>query len=443
MLRPAVVLLAAALATAPGVARGDGLSPGDLARKPEAGHVTGFPLAAYSVDFGFGTGARVYYYWNGRRDDLRFATMPYVHRVFVQAFGSTGGIQYHWLDYDGPALFHSAFRPRSQLVFARDTSTNYFGAAAGSALRFPGAPDSFGSYDAYTAAQRRVVDGVAYTKYDKVDVLLPTWSASIERSFFNNHARVLAGFGVSYARVRDYTGKPVEALDAAGTATRAPQAPTRFREDCDAGRLVGCAGGRDNYLRIGASYDTRDFEPDPNRGVFVDAEIDVGTAALASEYDYVRGVIAARGYWSPIPDRADLVVAGRALALVQSEGTPFFTMAMIPFAEDPHYGLGGHRTMRGFRQNRFVDHVESAITGELRWTFARTKVRRQQLAFIAVPFVDVGRVFDRLRDVTLRGWRPSAGGAFRISWNLATLVTFDYGVSGEGTGFYVNFGHMF
>ena len=29
------------------------------------------PLAAYSTDIGFGAGARVYYYWNGRRDDRR------------------------------------------------------------------------------------------------------------------------------------------------------------------------------------------------------------------------------------------------------------------------------------------------------------------------------------------------------------------------------------
>jgi outer membrane protein assembly factor BamA len=164
---------------------------------------------------------------------------------------------------------------------------------------------------------------------------------------------------------------------------------------------------------------------------------------LGSEYTYLRGLAAVRGWWSPIPELADLVLAGRALIDVQSEGTPFFTMSQMPFTEDPHFGLGGHRTMRGFRQDRFVDHVMSAANVELRWTFARTTLKRQKLAFIVTPFLDLGRTFPSVSDLTLRGWFPSYGGAFRVSWNLATLVTFDYGICAESTGFYVNFGHTF
>jgi hypothetical protein len=35
------------------------------------------------------------------------------------------------------------------------------------------------------------------------------------------------------------------------------------------------------------------------------------------------------------------------------------------------------------------------------------------------------------------------GAVLRLSWNLATLVTVDYGISAEDAGLYVNFGHMF
>jgi hypothetical protein len=31
----------------------------------------------------------------------------------------------------------------------------------------------------------------------------------------------------------------------------------------------------------------------------------------------------------------------------------------------------------------------------------------------------------------------------RISWNLATIVTVDYGKSAEDAGLYVNFNHIF
>ena len=418
-------------------AHAERLSDDDLARKSEDGHVTGLPLAAYSVDFGFGGGARAYYFWNGKRSDPRFAETPYLHRVFLQVFASTRGVQFHWLDYDGPRIDETPYRPRMQLVIARNTDANYFGFDdRNRTLRFPGAAGTFDDYDDYVAAQRTIVNDVAYSKYDQFDILRPAAIASLERAFLGDRVRVLAGVGLSYARIRDYTGRSVEATG--GVAT---QAPTRFREDCDAGLLVGCSGGRDNYVRLGFAYDTRDFEPDPNRGVFIDAELDIGTVVLGSEFDYARMLVAARGFWSPFP--RDLVLAGRVMAVAQSASTPFFTMNVLPFTEDPRLGLGGHRTMRGFRQDRFVDHVMAAANAEVRWTFARTTIKRQKLAFIIAPFLDLGRSFDDLDALTLGGFRPSAGAAFRASWNLSTLGTFEYGISRESTGFYANFGHMF
>jgi hemolysin activation/secretion protein len=115
----------------------------------------------------------------------------------------------------------------------------------------------------------------------------------------------------------------------------------------------------------------------------------------------------------------------------------------LPFTEDFRNGLGGHRTLRGLRQNRLVGRAMAAVTGEVRWTVGRARIARQQLALIAVPFVDLGRSFDDAGALTVRDWRPSIGGAVRISWNLATLVTIDYGRSSEDAGLYINFGHIF
>jgi hypothetical protein len=437
----AVILVAAAVTTG----RADPLSPDDLARKNERGYVTGLPLAAFSTDIGFGIGARAYYYWNGTRDDPRFAVTPYLHRIFLQVFASTKGVQFHWLDYDAPKIFDSPYRVRSQLIFARNTNANYFGLgnAALAPLRFPGSPTAFDSYSDYIAAQQRASGGTAYTKYDQFDLLKPVFLASLERLFANDRIRVLGGVGFSYTRIRDYTGTQVDATDDTGAATTATMAPTRLREDCDAGKLVGCSGGRESFLRLGLSYDTRDFEPDPNRGVFIDVALDAATVALGSQFDYLRLLGAARGYWSPIPERADLVLAGRGLLELQSAGTPFFSLNSLPFTEDFRNGLGGHRTMRGYRQDRFVGRTMALLNGEVRWTFTRFKLANQKFALIVVPFVDYGRSFDSAAALTLRDWRVSYGGAFRISWNLATIITVDYGLSSEDTGLYINFNHIF
>jgi outer membrane protein assembly factor BamA len=430
-------LLALGLVVAASVARADRrLSEADLARKNEGGYVTAVPLAAYSVDFGYGAGARAYYYWNGHRDDPRFARTPYLLRTFLNVFATTEGLQYHWLDVDAPQVAHSDIRIRAQLILARNINSNYFGFddAGRGALHFPGAPGTFDHYADYAAAQRQVTDGETYAKYDQYDLLRPAMILTAEHSYLDRTVRVLGGVGFSYARIKDYTGTRID---------DAVEATTRLRTDCDREVLVGCHGGRDNVFRLGLAYDTRDFEPDPNSGVYADVSVEIGSVALGSEFNYVRGLFAVRGFYSPFPDRADLVLAGRVLTQIQSSGTPFYGMDVLPFTEDPRTGLGGHRTIRGYRQSRYVDHVMSAASAEIRWTFARTTIWRQKLAFILVPFVDAGHAFDGLGDIGVHDWRPSFGGAFRFSWNLATLGTFEYGKSPEGSGIYVNFGHMF
>lgn len=438
-----LVLVLVACMAAPALA--DRLSDDDLRRKNEGGYFTAVPLFAYSVDFGFGGGARGYYYWNGARTDPRFPFTPYLARLYLNIFTTTRGVQFHWIDLDVPRAFSSPYRIRAQLVLARNKFSNYFGfdEAGRGALQFPGSTQTYGSYSSYDAAQRRIAGGETYTRYDQFDQLRPIAIATIERTL-SEHTRVVGGFTLSHVRIRDYTGRPVDATAEDGTEVTAPEATTRLREDCDRGLLVGCTGGRDHTLRLGLVYDTRDFEPDPNHGAFVDLSVEVGTIAIGSQYDYVRAIAAARGYWSPFPDAADLVFAGRLFVELQSKGTPFFSMDIHPFVEDPRTGLGGHRTLRGYRQSRFVDHAMSAASGEIRWTFARTTIKRQKLAFIVAPFIDVGRAADDLAGLAhFARWRPTAGGAFRVSWNLATIGTLDYGFSDEGSGVYVNFGHMF
>jgi len=426
-------------------AYGQALSASDLARKNDGGYFTGLPLFSYSTDIGYGFGARAYYYWNGHRDDARFASTPYLYRVFLQAFVSTRGTQFHWLDFDAPRISDTPYRIRAQLIYQRNTSENYFGIGARTLqpLAFPGSARTFSSFSDYSAAEDAVTAGTTWSRYDEYDLTRPIGIASIERLVDDGRVRLLAGLGISYASINDYSGKQVDAVDANGNDVKATEGTTRLAADCAAGAIVGCAGGRDDFFRIAASYDTRDFEPDPNTGVFIDAELDAATVALASQYNYVRALFAARGYYSPIPDKADLVLAGRFTFVGQSNGAPFFSMDTFPYTDNPIAGLGGGRTLRGYRQDRFVGSVMTVANAEVRWTFAHASFWKQKFAFIAVPFFDIGRPFDNLGQLTFSDWKPSYGGALRISWNLATIASVDYGVSPEDTGLYINFNHIF
>lgn len=418
----------------------------DLARKKEGGYFTGLPLANYDHDTGFGFGARVYYYDDGDRKDPLFAYTPYLQRVFAQGFATTGGVQYHWLDYDAPSFLHSQFRVRASFEFQQNISQNYFGVGERSMapLSFPGAPGvNFAHASEYEGQQHGVYGGQqTYSLYDKYFGRRPQVAVALERNLFGGVVRALFGIGVSNVTLRQYTGKVIDADGATGTV-QAAEAPTRLATDCAAGRIVGCAGGWDNVFRLGLSIDTRDFEPDPNEGIYAELSTEYGLRGLGSDYAYARVMGSVRGFYSPIPKIADLVLAARGVYEIQTKGTPFTSMSNLPFIDDNHSGLGGYRTLRGYRDSRFVGPVIALTNYELRWTFTRFKVLDQTFGLIAVPFLDIGRVFDDVASTNFKDWKRTQGGGLRIAWNEATIIMIDYGFSDEDAGLYVNFNHIF
>lgn len=417
------------------------LDPADYEQKKEGGYITGLPLVNYDSNTGLGFGARGYYYFDGLRSDPLFAYTPYLYRVFLQAFFTTGGMQYHWLDIDARSIRGTPLQFRGQFIFQRNIDQHYFGIGAASRepLSWSGSSQRYEQFDDYQADLDRIDDsGQTHSRYDTYRLLQPMALLSVELPLLQGLVRPLLGLGVSYSQVDDYTGETVDVGD-----VRAPMGPTRLFEDCQAGRIVGCEGGWNNFLRLGLSFDTRDYDPDPNRGVFIDAALDIGTGLLGSEYDWVRVMLTPRAYISVLGDWADLVFATRATLQVQSQDSPFFGMNLIPYTEEPRTGLGGLRTLRGYKQDRFVGPVMTLFNAELRWTFVRFEALEQKLAMIAVPFVDFGSVYDRLGDLSLGGWKRDQGLALRASWNLATLITFEYAFSEEDSGFYVNFNHIF
>jgi outer membrane protein assembly factor BamA len=421
------------------------LTPEDLARKKEGWYVTGLPIFNYDPNTGFGFGARGYLFDDGKRTNDLFAYEPYRNRLFVQAFVSTGGLQYHVLDYDAPYFLGTSFRLRVELGYIRAQATPYFGRGESTMqpLTFMGRQySSFGVYqNALNQVQR---DGTTYALYDTVDAQRPYADLRLERQFLEGRLRLLGQLNFSYSVMRPTpAGTIVNATDSNGLPVQAPLHGSRLADDCARGGLIGCNGGWDNLVSLGVSYDTRDYEPDPNSGVFAEAVLQWATRALASQFDYVRFLGVLRGYYSPFPEWADLVLAARFAMELQSNGVPLTSEPIIPLLETFTLGLGGNRTMRGYRAMRFVGPQMAFANLELRWTFVRFTVASQNIGLILAPFFDTGRVWDRVDEISLQGWKYSAGTGLRISWNQATILMCDVGFSPEDWGIYFNFGHIF
>jgi hypothetical protein len=421
----------------------------DLQDKVEGGYFTGLPLANSDPDTGFGFGARAYYFNNGPRNDRMFEYTPYRDRLYGQAFITTNGYQFHTIDYDAPYLHDAPVRLRASAYFEKNIAANYFGVGARSMgrLAFPGSDSTFAQYSDYADALRQLrSDGTAFTRFDHYIVQRPVATATVERDFFGGIVRGLVGFTASYVAIDQWSGESVLANDAATgrSDVDARQAPTRLQQDCNAGLVRGCDGGFNNALKFGVAVDTRDFEPDPNSGFFVDFTTELAGRPIGSEFDWARATFSPRVYYSPFPKLTDLVIAGRFVGSVQTADTPFFAMPDLSFTDTNRQGLGGLRTLRGYKQNRFIGRVVALANLEVRWTFVEFKVtKRQHFALMAVPFFDVGRVFDSVDDFEFRRFRNGQGVGLRIAWNQATIIVADYGVSREGSSLYINFNHPF
>ena len=404
----------------------------------EGGHLEALPAFGYDPNVGTVLGAIAYYALDGAKADPLFAVTPYRHRIFAQAVFSTLGYQQHVLSYDGVYLGDAPYRLRAALVFERNINANYFGIGerALGPLAYGGRPHA--TFDAQTAAASELHDGVASPRYNHYRYTRPQATATLERDLLGGLLRLELGAIVQYVAIGRYDGTPTTGRDAAGNDVPAVHGPTLLGLDCAAGRIRGCSGGWNNLAKAGIALDTRDFEPDPNTGVFADAVVEWSSTAFGSRYRHVRATATARGYWSPAPDVADLVLAARLAYSVQTADAPFFTQGTLGGTDrDLDGALGGDYTLRGYRNNRFSGPVMALGNAELRWTLWKFRLRGQHFGLMLAPLLDVGRSFDRPR-LSPAQWRAAYGGALRVAWNHSSIIRLDVATSREDTGIYLD-----
>jgi len=416
-----------------------------LKDKREGRYITAVPAIGWDQQAGFNLGVVGFLFDNGTKDDPFFRTTPYRQQISVTALGTLSGLQRYGATLDQPNVFDGPYRLRADVQYAIDPLNNYFGIGRASMrdFNFPGAPGRFFStYDDYQDALQQEANGFAYTKYDLYESRETAFGVAVERDVFGGIVRPLIGVGVRYIDIRDFTGSRVDAEDS-GHDVRATEQPTRMHTDCQAGRITGCNGGFDNILKLGISLDTLDFEPDPYSGVLAQGVAEFSAKALGSDFDYQRLTLSTSGYHAIFPDLARLVLAGRALYSMQFGNVPFFSVPTLAFNTRDRRGLGGFDTMRGFVDRRFVGDSAVLLNTELRWSiFDGGYVLGQHLRPMLAPFVDGGRVFDGTQ-LRTDGWRADYGIGFRLIWNLATTVSFDYGISSEGQNFTMDLGYAF
>jgi hypothetical protein len=432
----------------------------ELAEKKEGIFVTGFPDFSSDPLNGIGLGGEGYVTYDGTRADPFFAYTPYRSRVTIAAFLTTKNQQMLEVGLDVPYLFDSPWRLRTVAEYANDPNQLYFGTTDASLrhLRslyparsaFVGMPTgSFGAYEDNLATVRAGGPGeaprVADNLYDYFRLRQALLNTSVERSIFHSLMRVVAGFEVGYVDITTYDGKSVSATDPTNGATvTVPNGTTRLTEQAAAGNVVGMGHGFVNIAQVGLVYDTRDFEPDPTRGIFAEVTNEVSVPAIGSRFAFDKVFGHVKGYAKLFAYGAQRLVLASRLGVGYTFGSaPFFEFQDEWSTEGSIEALGGFHTLRGYKQARFVSRMMTFGNLELRHRFARFSLLGQSFGLMVVPFVDTGGVFDRPSAIAFDHLRISEGAGLRVAWNQSTIVSFDYAVSEEDHQFFVALGHAF
>lgn len=415
------------------------LSDSDFAKKKEGGFITGLPLVNSDPNTGIGYGARVFYFYNGEKEDPLFRRTPYRHQVYAQFFQTTFGYQYHELNWDAPYIMNSLFRVRSAIVFEKNIWANYFGTGARTLnpLSFNGV--TYDKYAEYNTELRKISNGETNSAFNRYAFERPAAVAFFERDFFGGIVRPQFGVHIGRYNIRDLEGSKVQADGGEATSKQ-----TLLGIENAQGRVRGYNGGWHNLARVGLTIDTRDFEPDPNKGQMFEAIIETSNRAWGSEFNFTRYTVSERVFFSPFEKWVDLVVAGRAVYTQAVGDMPFYSLDQFSSTERIYQGaLGGLRSLRGYKASRFMATNMALANLELRWTMFDFTVAGQRFAPILVPFFDIGSAFDQPKDISRSVWRYSYGAGLRIAWNQATIIIVDYAMSKEDSNMFINFNHIF
>ncbi len=456
------------------------LSDERLKRKKEGYYVTGLPRFAYDPIQGFGFGIDAEIFNNGKKDDPFFGYTPYRHRYKVSIWAAENGKIAAKASVDIPYVFNTKWRFRSSFAFADNPNKLYFGMGERFMSPFDeapfngnspfygdhlnelrtvrpgmpiGVPDGMQDEDPDAMYSYRRMHYIHYRKY-ALDMVL-------ERTFLDGDLRVLGVLGFTHLNYTPYDFETLDdARDAEGNEISATSGITQITRDHYASvqndpdsywrrrNIMGYDGGLSIKFKAGVIYDTRDFEPDPFKGLLLEYGMGVTDQIIGSDFSYMRHMVQAQGFvplFSWGKDNLKSTLAARAaFSVIHGQDIFFREVFDVWSASQGRIGLlGGEDNLRGYKKFRFGAPVYGFGSIEWRTQIMQTTLFDQNWIVSAVPFADAGRVWDELGNVGLNGFRYNGGFGLRIHWNQSTIIRLDYAVSAEDRQFFLVFGQLF
>ncbi|MBR2958299.1 MAG: BamA/TamA family outer membrane protein [Bacteroidales bacterium] len=411
------------------------------------------PSVAFDADLGFQYGAltNIYYFGDG-------STYPeYLHSFYAEAAYTTKHFGLFRFSYDSKYLIPK-HRLSVDLTYLPDQMCDFYG--------FNGYQSNYNV--AYSSQDDPAYISRAYYKYHRdLFRFSADLQGSIAKNLYWNAGLGLLHFNVGSVdidRLNSYTKNEEKWL---------PDTMTLFDHYVQNGyiRADEAQGGFHPYLHGGVTYDTRDRQQNPTRGIHADAFLTYYAGLGDMEaYNNLKLNLGFRQYLSLYTDR--LILAYRLGAQLNMAGDcPFYLntyLNQLYMQRVIYEGLGGANSVRGIMRNRILAPGVAFANIELRTRVASLKVGKNMFYLGLVPFLDAGMVVQPYRRVDADPhlgtpiaddetnldnplYNPHLGGGLglKVAMNDNFVLSVDWATAfdkqdnGKFSNLYIKMGYMF
>jgi hypothetical protein len=403
------------------------------------------PAITFDTDLGFQYGGLVDIYNYG--DGSRYP--KYNHKFYFEVSRYTKGSGINRFYYDSDQLIRG-LQTTFDLSYLSDMAYDFYG---------------FNGYDAVYKADWAddTSDDYVTRMYYKYDRKLFRFKGDIQGKLAGNHFRWITGWNFQNFKIGEVNlaklnkGKKVSKI--------LPDVPGLFQKYKDWGIISDdeMNGGFVPTFKGGIVFDTRDNQPNPMKGVWTEAVIEVSPRILGAENSFSKLSLIHREYFTLVPKNLSLVyrlayqttLGGRVPFYYQSQ---VITSIMTGATSE---GLGGGSTMRGILRNRVVGDGVFYGNVELRWKFVRFNFIKNNFYLGLNGFTDFGRVVRKISVNTnapmnsLENYfKPDAekmhysyGSGLTVAMNENFVISMDYGMAVDKqdgkSGFYMGLNYLF
>ena len=151
-----------------------------------------------------------------------------------------------------------------------------------------------------------------------------------------------------------------------------------------------------NYVKIGFKYDTRDFAPNPFKGMLTEVMLQGAPEFLFNDFPHAKFAVIHRQYVPVVNKRMNFVYRVFYQTTVGNSKVPFYAQPLLMSSFETStmtQGLGGVRTLRGVLKNRVVGDGFLMVNAEFRLKLFQFNLpNNQHVEFVTNPFIDAGYI---------------------------------------------------